>query len=444
MRVASLNLQKGLHTASKRAGLERWVETWSPDVLLVQEPCAHGRSAPSEVGGYELKGGNTYVSAYLRPGLKSATPEGIHERVQLLDFGAVTLCNAYFPHESRSARASLFRLIAERLRERRSRSAAVFGDFNMAPRPEDGRHGDDEAKQWTGVDERAALQELLEGHDLVDVFAERAPTVEPFTYEKVNRNKRTRFRCDFVLATRSWSEPTKAPLFIDHGTRRGSGRFTDHSGIVFDIPSRGVKASGRVSATEASPTASPQRFFRSKSPVEVVADGRALRRRMEEVARHPVVGLDVETEVYVAAPRLCLVQIAIPGRTFVIDALAIDDLRPIQRVLEDERIVKVIHHAAAERTALGRLGFKVVNVYDTEIRSRETHGGRRGHTLSEVCTREIGAPLDKTMQRSDWTTRPLSTAQLEYAAVDAEVLLLLNAAFEKRMPTNGQALLFVL
>lgn len=46
-----------------------------------------------------------------------------------------------------------------------------------------------------------------------------------------------------------------------------------------------------------------------------------------------------------------------------------------------------------------------------------------GHTLREVCRRELGKPLDKSQQTSDWSQRPLSDEQVEYAALDAEVLL---------------------
>jgi ribonuclease D len=48
-----------------------------------------------------------------------------------------------------------------------------------------------------------------------------------------------------------------------------------------------------------------------------------------------------------------------------------------------------------------------------------------------VCERELGVVLDKRAQTSNWSCRPLSTDQLEYAALDAEVLLALYDWFRQ-------------
>jgi ribonuclease D len=49
--------------------------------------------------------------------------------------------------------------------------------------------------------------------------------------------------------------------------------------------------------------------------------------------------------------------------------------------------------------------------------------------LGTVCERELGIGLDKSSQTSDWARHPLSTEQLRYAALDAEVLLALHDCF---------------
>lgn len=58
------------------------------------------------------------------------------------------------------------------------------------------------------------------------------------------------------------------------------------------------------------------------------------------------------------------------------------------------------------------------------------HGG---HSLAMVCERELGLLLDNCEQTSDWTRRPLSAAQLAYAALDVEVLLELRRVFAAQM-----------
>ena len=47
-----------------------------------------------------------------------------------------------------------------------------------------------------------------------------------------------------------------------------------------------------------------------------------------------------------------------------------------------------------------------------------------------VCERELGIVLDKSSQTPNWSRRPLDGDQLQYAALDAEVLLALHERFK--------------
>ncbi|MBI4957193.1 MAG: hypothetical protein HY908_34590 [Myxococcales bacterium] len=90
--------------------------------------------------------------------------------------------------------------------------------------------------------------------------------------------------------------------------------------------------------------------------------------------------------------------------------------------------MKVIHNARFERRLLGSLGIELGGVFDTLEASRRLRGHEAlgGHALAAVCERELGFTLDKSEQTSNWSRRPLSEAQLRYAALDAEVLLALH------------------
>ena len=161
--------------------------------------------------------------------------------------------------------------------------------------------------------------------------------------------------------------------------------------------------------------------------VRWIADLAALQALCADVATRRVIALDVETTV--GELELCLVQIGVPEYSAVIDVLALPDLGPIAAVLEDERVVKLIHNAAFEREVFAAAGIELRNVVDTLELSRKRRGRRPdGHRLAAVCRRELGLRLDKTPQKSDWTARPLSEAQLQYAALDVEILLRIHAA----------------
>ena len=140
------------------------------------------------------------------------------------------------------------------------------------------------------------------------------------------------------------------------------------------------------------------------------------------------VGLDVETTLRDRA--LCLVQLATPTKTYVIDALAISDLSPLGPLLAAEAPLKVIHNADFERSVLGRLGFTIEGVIDTLEVSRRRRGRviDGGHGLAAVCLRELGLEIDKRDQCSDWRRRPLTEDQVAYAALDAELLVTLARA----------------
>lgn len=152
----------------------------------------------------------------------------------------------------------------------------------------------------------------------------------------------------------------------------------------------------------------------------------------------PVVGLDVETTL--ANRALCLIQVAGLEATYLIDALEVPDLAPLGRLLTSADTTKLIHYAFFEREVLGRYGFALDAVLDTRDVSRELRGAARGHSLREVCARELGIEIDKREQTGDWTRRPLTDSQVTYAALDAEVLIRLHAHFQEvaRSPAVGR------
>ena len=54
-------------------------------------------------------------------------------------------------------------------------------------------------------------------------------------------------------------------------------------------------------------------------------------------------------------------------------------------------------------------------------------------SLGTCCAALLGRRLDKRAQCSDWARRPLSPGQVEYAALDAVVLLRLQARLEEEV-----------
>ena len=172
---------------------------------------------------------------------------------------------------------------------------------------------------------------------------------------------------------------------------------------------------------------------RPRRPIRMVTTVAELEVLSREIAREPVIGLDVETTL--VDRDLCTIQVSTPAYNAIVDALAVRDLAALAPVFESTDTVKVIHNAVFERSVLSRLNLSLVNVFDTLTASRRIRGKRidGGHGLAAVCERELGRTVDKTEQTSDWTRRPLSERQVAYAALDGEVLLDLHARFTAQM-----------
>lgn len=168
---------------------------------------------------------------------------------------------------------------------------------------------------------------------------------------------------------------------------------------------------------------------RPRRPFELVDTASGWERVCALLLQEPVIGLDVETTL--TDHRLCLVQIGTAERTYLLDPLAVPRLDPLRPVLASPQVTKVIHNASFERRVLGAVGLVIETVFDTLAVSRALRGRGvlGGHSLESVAARELELVLDKGEQTSDWRRRPLTPSQLDYAALDAEVMLDLYAVF---------------
>jgi hypothetical protein len=122
--------------------------------------------------------------------------------------------------------------------------------------------------------------------------------------------------------------------------------------------------------------------------------------------------------------RLALLQLAIEGKCFVIDALRMHDLSPLASVVGNPETSVLLHGAGADLRMMADRGLIVAHYYDLEAVSRSIFGQSES-SLAAMLLRAFGVRLDKSLQRTDWARRPLPPAMIAYAARDAEVTLAL-------------------
>jgi ribonuclease D len=140
----------------------------------------------------------------------------------------------------------------------------------------------------------------------------------------------------------------------------------------------------------------------------------------ERLARHPYVTVDTEfLRESTYYPQLCIAQLASPDEAVVVDALAPGlDLAPFFALMANESIVKVFHAARQDiEIVWHRAGLIPHPIFDTQVAAMVLGFGD-SISYDQLVQRITGDLLDKSNRFTDWTRRPLTNAQLEYAVSD--------------------------
>jgi hypothetical protein len=132
----------------------------------------------------------------------------------------------------------------------------------------------------------------------------------------------------------------------------------------------------------------------------------------------------VQSGVPTTSHRLALLQLAIDKQCYVVDALRLHDLSPLAEVLTDPSIVILLHGAGSDLRVMAERDLNVAHYFDLEATSRSVFGQHES-SLAAMLQRAFQYRLDKSLQRTDWTRRPLPPAMVAYAARDAEMTLAL-------------------
>jgi ribonuclease D len=136
--------------------------------------------------------------------------------------------------------------------------------------------------------------------------------------------------------------------------------------------------------------------------------------------------------------RLALVQLAGPGGdAWLVDPLAVEDLRPLGRIFGDPATTTVLHAGDNDLVDLKRRhGLPFARIFDTSVAARFLGAPALG--LDVLLTSYLAVDLPPSRQKDDWSERPLSEAQLRYAVGDVEHLLPLKAKLVEELERIGR------
>ncbi len=148
------------------------------------------------------------------------------------------------------------------------------------------------------------------------------------------------------------------------------------------------------------------------------SDLKALTARMRQAAR---VALDTEGDsLHHYFEKVCLIQLTLAGGTHIVDPLSGMDLSQFLRVLSGKALI--LHGGEYDlRMLRSSTGFRPHNeVFDTMLAAQLLGYEQLG--LAALANRLLDVPLSKQGQKSDWSRRPLTRAQIKYAADDTRYL----------------------
>lgn len=152
------------------------------------------------------------------------------------------------------------------------------------------------------------------------------------------------------------------------------------------------------------------------------------------------IAVDTEADsFYCYREKVCLVQITVEDRDYLVDPLADEvDLAPLGKLLADPDRVKVFHDGEYDVLIMKRdYGFEFENLFDTRVAAASL--GSTSPGLASVIEAEFGVQLDKSQQRSNWAARPLSHEQIAYARLDTHFLLPLMDKQRKQLEKADRA-----
>lgn len=172
----------------------------------------------------------------------------------------------------------------------------------------------------------------------------------------------------------------------------------------------------------------------------MIADTGALKEFCERLAQAQFVTVDTEfmrEKTYY--PQLCLVQLAGPDEARAVDPLAPGiDLTPMFALLADPKVVKVFHAARQDVEIFLHLSGQIpAPLFDTQVAGMVCGFGD-AVSYETLAAQLARARIDKSMRFTDWSLRPLSERQIQYALADVTHLRVVYEKMVKKLEKNGR------
>ncbi len=160
----------------------------------------------------------------------------------------------------------------------------------------------------------------------------------------------------------------------------------------------------------------------------------------QELLSKPYLGVDTEfRRTTKHNMKLALLQINDAEEIYLIDTILISDPKEHASFLFSSSVKKIFHSCKEDIEAIySWTNKKVTNIFDTQL-ANSFLGGEYSIGYQNLVEIKLGITLEKKETRSNWLRRPLTDAQLKYAALDVEYLIYLYIDQQKELSESVKA-----
>jgi len=174
-------------------------------------------------------------------------------------------------------------------------------------------------------------------------------------------------------------------------------------------------------------------------PFEHITTAQGLAKFCEQSQNCKLIGFDTE---FVSEnryrPELCLLQVAADGRYAIIDTLAVKDVNPFWELLAKGPHTTIVHAAREEFLFCYRAsGKRPHKLFDVQLAAGMI-GFEYPAAYGNLVSKLLGSKVDKGETRTDWSVRPLSKRQIDYALSDVVHLEGLHKRISSKLEKLGR------
>lgn len=176
-----------------------------------------------------------------------------------------------------------------------------------------------------------------------------------------------------------------------------------------------------------------------KQKIEWVDSDAQLEKACERWERASLLAVDTEfmrSQTYYPIPGL--IQVNDGDQNYLIDPTKINDFFPLTEIFDNAKILKVLHSCSEDLEVFHyAFGCLPNSILDTQVAAAFAGFGF-SLGFANLVRETLDVELPKGETRSDWLQRPLSVAQVQYAAMDVEYLHLVASKLIDNLQEKGR------